>query len=280
MQAEILIPRSFQEARTMYQAASKESGGLVLISICETGSFSLSIGGNRFHIGTGDILILPPDMPLEDSDADSGKADVRYLGVRYREFLRSIRTGRNVWTVLMYARSNPVFHLDENDRNLTSSYYKVIEGKLRTRKSYYYDEILHAILQCVIYELCVILNRDIGAVETAHPDTRKDMIFKQFMEMLSTDDGTHRSVRHYAEDLFVTPKYLSSVTQDICGESAHELILSNMTARIRQDLEFSQNGIKEIALRYHFKDLAVFGKFVKHRLGLSPREYRKRLQSF
>ena len=159
----------------MYQAASKESGGLVLISICETGSFSLSIGGNRFHIGTGDILILPPDMPLEDSDADSGKADVRYLGVRYREFLRSIRTGRNVWTVLMYARSNPVFHLDENDRNLTSSYYKVIEGKLRTRKSYYYDEILHAILQCVIYELCVILNRDIGAVESAHPDTRKDI---------------------------------------------------------------------------------------------------------
>ncbi len=132
----------------------------------------------------------------------------------------------------------------------------------------------------MIYELCVILNRDIGAVESAHPDTRKDMIFKQFMEMLSTDDGTHRSVRHYAEDLFVTPKYLSSVTQEICGESAHELILSNMTARIRQDLEFSQNGIKEIALRYHFKDLAVFGKFVKHRLGLSPREYRKRLQSF
>lgn len=276
MQTEIVLPRTFQEARSLYEGAMKEGGGLVLISICETGSFSLSLKGNRFHIGTGDILILPPGMPIEDSDADSCGADIRYLGVRYRDFLRSIRTGRNVWTVLMYARTNPVFHLDENDRNLTSSYYKVIEGKLRTRRSYYYDEILNAILQCVIYELCVILNRDIGAVDPDRPDSRKDMVFKQFMEMLSTDNGTHRNVRHYAEDLFVTPKYLSSVTQDICGESAHELILANMTARIRQDLEFSQLGIKEIALRYQFKDLAIFGKFVKHRLGLSPREYRKK----
>ena len=275
MQTEIVLPRTFQEARSLYEGAMKEGGGLVLISICETGSFSLSLKGNRFHIGTGDILILPPGMPIEDSDADSCGADIRYLGVRYRDFLRSIRTGRNVWTVLMYARSNPVFHLDENDRNLTSSYYKVIEGKLKTQRGYYYDEIIRSLLQCVIYELCVILNREMGTKEEDNSVRSKDVIFKKFMELLAEGEGRYRSLKYYSDALYVTPKYLSAVTNEVCGISAHEMVLNNVANHIQRELEFSETSVKELSVRFGFPNLSSFGKFVKTRLGKSPRAFRK-----
>jgi len=40
-------------------------------------------------------------------------------------------------------------------------------------------------------------------------------------------------------------------------------------------LRFSDRSIKEIAVDYGFSSLSTFGKFVKMRLGLSPRAYRR-----
>jgi AraC-like DNA-binding protein len=46
-------------------------------------------------------------------------------------------------------------------------------------------------------------------------------------------------------------------------------------AEIHVFLRFSDRSIKEIAVDYGFSSLSTFGKFVKMRLGLSPRAYRR-----
>lgn len=274
MQTDIVIPKNMEEALQMYKTAFADDGGMVLLSICDRGSFKLSINGKKSTISTGDILICPPGVIIE-TVATKGRSDIKYLGIRYKAFLQSIRTGRNVWSILMYAHSNPVFHLNESDRELTSSYYKVIEGKLKTQRGYYYDEIIRSLLQCVIYELCVILNREMGAKEEDNSVRSKDVIFKKFMELLAEGEGRYRSLKYYSEALYVTPKYLSAVTNEVCGISAHEMVLNNVANHIQRELEFSETSVKELSVRFGFPNLSSFGKFVKTRLGKSPRAFRK-----
>ncbi len=274
MQTDIVIPKNMEEALQMYKTAFADDGGMVLLSICDRGSFKLSINGKKSTISTGDILICPPGIIIE-TVATKGRADIKYLGIRYKAFLQSIRTGRNVWSILMYAHSNPVFHLNESDRELTSSYYKVIEGKLNTQRGYYYDEIIRSLLQCVIYELCVILNREMGTKEEDNSVRSKDVIFKKFMELLAEGEGRYRSLKYYSDALYVTPKYLSAVTNEVCGISAHEMVLNNVANHIQRELEFSETSVKELSVRFGFPNLSSFGKFVKTRLGKSPRAFRK-----
>ena len=274
MQTDIVIPKNMEEALQMYKTAFADDGGMVLLSICDRGSFKLSINGKKSTISTGDILICPPDVIIE-TVATKGRSDIKYLGIRYKAFLQSIRTGRNVWSILMYAHSNPVFHLNESDRELTSSYYKVIEGKLKTQRGYYYDEIIRSLLQCVIYELCVILNREMGTKEEDNSVRSKDVIFKKFMELLAEGEGRYRSLKYYSDALYVTPKYLSAVTNEVCGISAHEMVLNNVANHIQRELEFSETSVKELSVRFGFPNLSSFGKFVKTRLGKSPRAFRK-----
>ena len=274
MQTDIVIPKNMEEALQMYKTAFADDGGMVLLSICDRGSFKLSINGKKSTISTGDILICPPGVIIE-TVATKGRSDIKYLGIRYKAFLQSIRTGRNVWSILMYAHSNPVFHLNESDRELTSSYYKVIEGKLKTQRGYYYDEIIRSLLQCVIYELCVILNREMGTKEEDNSVRSKDVIFKKFMELLADGEGRYRSLKYYSEALYVTPKYLSAVTNEVCGISAHEMVLNNVANHIQRELEFSETSVKELSVRFGFPNLSSFGKFVKTRLGKSPRAFRK-----
>lgn len=274
MQTDIVIPKNMEEALQMYKTAFADDGGMVLLSICDRGSFKLSINGKKSTISTGDILICPPGVIIE-TVATKGRSDIKYLGIRYKAFLQSIRTGRNVWSILMYAHSNPVFHLNESDRELTSSYYKVIEGKLKTQRGYYYDEIIRSLLQCIIYELCVILNREMGTKEEDNSVRSKDVIFKKFMELLAEGEGRYRSLKYYSEALYVTPKYLSAVTNEVCGISAHEMVLNNVANHIQRELEFSETSVKELSVRFGFPNLSSFGKFVKTRLGKSPRAFRK-----
>ena len=274
MQTDIVIPKNMEEALQMYKTAFADDGGMVLLSICDRGSFKLSINGKKSTISTGDILICPPGVIIE-TVATKGRSDIKYLGIRYKAFLQSIRTGRNVWSILMYAHSNPVFHLNESDRELTSSYYKVIEGKLKTQRGYYYDEIIRSLLQCVIYELCVILNREMGTKEEDNSVRSKDVIFKTFMELLAEGEGRYRSLKYYSDALYVTPKYLSAVTNEVCGISAHEMVLNNVANHIQRELEFSETSVKELSVRFGFPNLSSFGKFVKTRLGKSPRAFRK-----
>ncbi|MBQ2090392.1 MAG: AraC family transcriptional regulator [Bacteroidales bacterium] len=274
MQTDIVIPKNMEEALQMYKTAFADDGGMVLLSICDRGSFKLSINGKKSTISTGDILICPPGVIIE-TVATKGRSDIKYLGIRYKAFLQSIRTGRNVWSILMYAHSNPVFHLNESDRELTSSYYKVIEGKLKTQRGYYYDEIIRSLLQCVIYELCVILNREMGTKEEDNSVRSKDVIFKKFMELLAEGEGRYRSLKYYSDALYVTPKYLSAVTNEVCGISAHEMVLNNVANHIQRELEFSETSVKELSVRFGFPNLSSFGKFVKTRLGKSPRAFRK-----
>lgn len=274
MQTDIVIPKNMEEALQMYKTAFADDGGMVLLSICDRGSFKLSINGKKSTISTGDILICPPGIIIE-TVTTKGRADIKYLGIRYKAFLQSIRTGRNVWSILMYAHSNPVFHLNESDRELTSSYYKVIEGKLNTQRGYYYDEIIRSLLQCVIYELCVILNREMGTKEEDNSVRSKDVIFKKFMELLAEGEGRYRSLKYYSDALYVTPKYLSAVTNEVCGISAHEMVLNNVANHIQRELEFSETSVKELSVRFGFPNLSSFGKFVKTRLGKSPRAFRK-----
>lgn len=48
---------------------------------------------------------------------------------------------------------------------------------------------------------------------------------------------------------------------------------------VRYQLKYSQKSIKEIADYLDFPNISFFGKFVRHHVGCSPKEYRRRLQA-
>ena len=56
----------------------------------------------------------------------------------------------------------------------------------------------------------------------------------------------------YANQLYVTPKYLSAVCKEVSGQTASELITQYMVKDILYLLRNSQKSIKEIANELNF----------------------------
>ncbi len=102
-----------------------------------------------------------------------------------------------------------------------------------------------------------------------------DRIFRRFMLLLADNTNVNRSVKSYANDLCVSPKYLTSVCRKHSEYTASELIAASVISRIKQLLLYSDLSIKEVSKEMGFENLSFFGKYVKKHLGLSPNNYRK-----
>ena len=85
-------------------------------------------------------------------------------------------------------------------------------------------------------------------------------------------------VTWYAEELHVTPKYLSTTCKNVSGKTANIWINQFVVKDICQLLRYSEMSIKEISEHLNFPNLSFFGKYVKSHLGVSPKEYRQQIR--
>lgn len=247
---------------------------MVLIVICEHGILHLDHNGTPITVKEKDMLICPPGVYL-DNIVSSPDFKAVIFALSYQKFLKTVCSGMEIWSLLLYATRHPVFHLLDIDLDITAGYFLVVRKKLQTDKTYYYREIMHSLMEAIFYELCVVMNREIVPEMKAEEGNQGNTIFKKFIELVAMNGGKERSVNYYAQELCITPKYLSSVTKALSGKPALEWILGYTTDGIAHELKYSGKSIKELANEFRFPTISSFGKFVKKRLGVSPREYRQ-----
>ena len=107
--------------------------------------------------------------------------------------------------------------------------------------------------------------------------SRKEILFKNFMKLITSQTIKPRSLTWYSDKLYVTPKHLSTICKEVSGKTAYAWINEYVVNDIKHLLLHSDKSIKEIADCCQFPNYSFFGKFVKQHTGYSPGEYRKRL---
>jgi len=98
-----------------------------------------------------------------------------------------------------------------------------------------------------------------------------------FKSLLSRDVIRERTVRYYADQLHVTPKYLSELVKEQTGRTAGEWIDQTVILEAKVLLQRNDLSISQVADTLNFSDQSVFGKFFKVNTGLSPLHYRNSL---
>ena len=107
---------------------------------------------------------------------------------------------------------------------------------------------------------------------------RKDEIVKSFMKLVHDNYQTHRDLKFYADKLFLSPKYLSSLVKQRTHRAPAEWIDQRVISYAKQLLGYSDTSVKQIASIMNFPDQSFFGKYFKHRVGMSPKAYRQSMK--
>lgn len=106
------------------------------------------------------------------------------------------------------------------------------------------------------------------------PQSKKDLVFQNFMLALFRFYRRERDVAFYAKMQHITPRYFSSIIKEKSGTKASQWIIRMVITEAKQLLEGSSLSIKEIAAQLNFPTQSFFGKYFKQYTGVSPKEYR------
>ena len=106
--------------------------------------------------------------------------------------------------------------------------------------------------------------------------TRKEELCWKFWDLIGKNCRRHRDVAFYADELHITPFYLSQLTKDFLNDTPKGLIERQVVLEMKKWLTTSSLSVKEMADRLNFEDASYMNRFFKRHTGLSLTEYRRR----
>lgn len=247
---------------------------MIMMIYCIKGRLQGEMNGKVHQVQAGDVVLCLPHSYLSNYMM-SPDFESRIIGLSYKAIQHNMQVSKDLLDLLAYVSHNPVIHLDLERQALVGKYYSIIEHKIKQPHGYFHKEIMNSIFQCVFYEICAIIAPHVQYADNGGSMKQANVLFRKFITLVGDNDGKMRSVKKYAEDLCITPKYLSFISKSVCGKTALELIHESTVNTIVRYLKHSNLSIKEIADILEFPNLSFFGKFTKNHLGVSPTEYRR-----
>jgi AraC-like DNA-binding protein len=238
---------------------------------CLEGSLNLKLNGVAYVLEEHDALFVGTNTVVSEIE-HSADFSCKIIVVTADFGLNFIN--KTIFEAITQMAENPVIKFTEDEMNLMMRYYELAIFKIEHPGVNYGKETLVEIFRCYALDLLSSISR--------HIDDRRmlrqaDKLFHHFIIMLAENRGVKRSVQSFAEQLYVTPKYLTSVCREKSGKTASELITLSVIGRIKQLLQYSGKSIKEIASEMGFDNLSFFGKYVRKHLGMSPNKFRQEM---
>jgi len=140
-------------------------------------------------------------------------------------------------------------------------------------KDLHTSAIIRSLIYIILYEIDEIHQKQ----DPAEPEETgsHNHILAQFKMLLADHFVEERSVAFYAEKMFLTPKYFSTVIKETSGKTAGEWINEMVLLESKVRLQNMENTIAQIAYDLNFSDPSHFGRFFKNQMGINPSEYRK-----
>lgn len=251
---------------------AKHKIGFNLIVVCMAGNIQFDVSGTPVSMKANQLAICQCHAVLSNFTV-STDFECKALCISDRLLHSVLSAQMAVWDTLRYRQRCHVLDVDTERIGIYNElrYYWASEGSFKR-------EILASLLRVAFLELCQMLMKveEVQAEDILDSTSRMDMLFQQFLANIARRHVKKRSVADYAEELCITPKYLSTVCRMVSGKSPIEWIAEYVVEDIAYYLKNSSLTASQIAAELGFPNASFFGKYVREHLGTSPNEYRRR----
>ncbi len=242
--------------------------------LCLAGKASCTMDGVEYHLEKNDLMLAHPNQFIQNAMISYDfKCHGMLMSPAYFENIFLL--GGNIWEASLIVREQHMFHLNEQEVCDFLLNFELLKHKLSATDLPHHEQIVKLMLQSLVFEFYDRISPMLKQQAPNRNYSSAEVIFKHFVSLTSKEAPLRREVSYYAEELCITPKYLSSVCKKQSGKTASEIINGITVNYIKNMLTSSDKTIKEIANDTGFNNLSFFGKYVKRELGMSPRQYRE-----
>ena len=245
----------------------------ILVALCTKGECTFTVDTQQLTIRKNDVVIIS-DRHIVDNFQSSDDADGLVMILSVNFFYEVVRNVSDVSMLFCFSRKHPVVSLTDNEVELFRSYFFMLKEKMRATDNKFRRDIVRTLILAMFYDLSNVIVR--LQESESKKQTRADSIFTQFIRLVELNFRKERRVGWYAEQLCITPKYLSETVKNVSNRTPNEWIDSYVSLELRVLLKSTTKSIKEISDDMNFPNQSFLGKFFREHVGVSPSAYRKR----
>lgn len=244
------------------------------IALFLNGTACLKLNLIDYTVQKHNVLIISPNDLRQFQSVSS---DCSLIGVSFtQEFL--LHSGLHKKNIDAFdffsSQAEPVLKLEENDTEVLLHLFSTLLKKTSSKSPFFLSEFLQHAFSALIFEIAGLFRKNNIVHLTV---TRKEDLAIRFMKLLPLHYVEERSLKYYADLLYVTPKYLTQTIKEITGKTAGQIIDEMVVMEAKVLLNDFSKSIGQVAEELNFSDQFYFSKFFKKHVGLNPSDYRSSL---
>ena len=271
-----------QEGFRICRETRTSATATMTVLYCEAGFIDVYFQGKMLRINPGELFVRVPDFqnplgPYKMSD-DFKFKQISIAAEIYEEVMYNhMRIEPNWYIKQEYVREHPIFPLNEVSKDFFFTYFHLLELQLQDRLTNYRIQILKAISHGATLEMLNYLDK-LAVIPTGESNrtsvNQSDYIFRAFTRLLQQHPH-EREVQWYAQQLDITPKYLSEICKERSTKSAGEWIAEVTVSELKHYLQDTAMPIHDIAIAMDFPNASFFCQYTKKHTGMTPNQFRK-----
>lgn len=246
--------------------------GLVLFLI-EKGHSTIEVNTTTYDLEKGCIFVAFPGQIIH---VISISDDIKPLCIAcsmdmMNDLMSQVKDSLQLF---QHAKQSPFQKRDGEDFEQIKKSFRHIQEKIKVTKDnrYHYQIIKNLVISTAFECIDILTERRIEP----QGSNRKKALFNAFLQKVEEEHRENHSVKYYADELFVTSKYLSTVINEMSDKTPKQWIDEYIALDAKVLLQSTEKDIQEICEELNFPDVSFFGKFFKRMTGMSPKAFREK----
>jgi len=255
----------------------KASTGFYTIMLKNLCPGALRYGRHYYDFQEGTLFFLGPNQVISLEDPDETKDVYGWGLVFHPELLRGTSLSGRIREYSFFSYNvYEALHLSEQEKGKLSEIIQDIELELNQN----FDKHSKTLIVSTIELLLNYCNRYYDRQFIMRTATNKDIIgdFEGLLDHFFKPDALHNqgfpSVKYFAEQLHLSPNYLSDLLKKETGKNGTEQIQFHVIELAKDRLLSTNVSVSEIAYDLGFEYPQYFSKMFKKKTGMTPVEYR------
>lgn len=238
-------------------------------------SGKIRYGQHHYDFQNGGLSFMSPHQLIAE-DESNGNCEGQTLLI-HPDFLRGYALAKNIKNYGFFSYgANEALQLTESEQQTIFSLFGNIEDELNQRFDHFSQDVMISQIELLLNYSNRFYNRQFLFQKVKNNDllSQMDVLLDHHF---NSDNGLQNglpTVQFLANQLNVTPNYLSDILRELTGLNAQQHIHQKLIDKAKEILSTTNLSVSQIAYQLGFEYPQSFNKLFKNKTEVTPLEFR------
>lgn len=243
---------------------------------CKKQKGTMKYGRSSYDFSEGSLMFTAPHQPFApDPKNPANEGWGLYI---HPDFLNATERGRRLAELSFFGYdTNEALHVSDQEKSTLEDCLRNIEKEIALNLDKHSHNLILSNLELFFAYCTRFYDRQFLTREHVSNDAvqKFERLLNTWFAQESLSEAGLPQVRYFAEQLNLSPNYLSDLLNKYTGKTTQEHIHLKLTDKAKALLWGTEKTVSEVAYALGFEHPSHFTKLFKSRTGQSPTEFRR-----